>query len=422
MRRLIPKSNYARNVLTLISGTTLAQAIPIAISPILTRIFTPEEFGRFAVYMAVVMIVSVIVTGRYELAILLPRQEKDALHITAIAMALSVAISVILLVIVLIFAQPISVSLGDAALAPWLYWMPVSTILIGLYQSLNYWSNRKAQYKLMAVSRTVQSGSAALAQLGAGIVGSGAIGLVSGQITGQVLATGVLARVIWREDRVLFNALSPIRCLALAKKFIGFPKFMVIGQLANVASGYMPIFLLSIFYGPAIAGFYALSQRVIMLPIGVIGGAIGDVFRSEAATIYKSKGDCYEIFLKTMIHLGIISFVVVLPILLFGTELFELVFGENWREAGDLASILGIMIFFQGISSPMSQTILLAGMQKFDLSWQLLRLVLSALSLFIGYRYYNDYRVSLILFSISFSFLYVVHSLVQLFVAKGLAK
>ena len=181
MRRLLPQSAYARNVLTLMTGTSLAQAIPIAISPILTRLYSPEEFGCFALYMAVALIASVLVTGRYELAILLPRQDRDALHIAALAiMALSIAISAVLLLVVLFFAQPIAVLLGDAALAPWLYWVPASTLLLGLYQSLNYWSNRKAQYKRLAISRTVQSGSAALAQLGIGYAGSGAVGLVGG--------------------------------------------------------------------------------------------------------------------------------------------------------------------------------------------------------------------------------------------------
>ena len=246
MRRLLPQSAYARNVLTLMTGTSLAQAIPIAISPILTRLYSPEEFGRFALYMAVALIASVLVTGRYELAILLPRQDRDALHIAALAiMALSIAISAVLLLVVLFFAQPIAVLLGEAALAPWLYWVPASTLLLGLYQSLNYWSNRKAQYKRLAISRTVQSGSAALAQLGIGYAGSGAVGLVGGQITGQVLATSVLARLIWREDHGLIRTLLPLRSVALAKKYINFPKYLILAHGFNTASGQMPVLLLS---------------------------------------------------------------------------------------------------------------------------------------------------------------------------------
>jgi len=48
INKLKLKSEFAKNVLTLMTGTTIAQAIPIAISPILTRIYTPEDFGVFA--------------------------------------------------------------------------------------------------------------------------------------------------------------------------------------------------------------------------------------------------------------------------------------------------------------------------------------------------------------------------------------
>jgi len=100
LRKLIPQSRYARNVITLMTGTGLAQAIPVAISPILTRLYSPEDFGTFAVYMAVVSIASVLVTGRYELAIMLPKNDRDALHIVVLSAGLSCIISALLLLVV----------------------------------------------------------------------------------------------------------------------------------------------------------------------------------------------------------------------------------------------------------------------------------------------------------------------------------
>lgn len=419
LRKLLPKSTYARNVITLMTGTGIAQAIPIAISPILTRLYSPQEFGMFALYMAVVAVVSVLVTGRYELAILLPRQDRDAIHIAALAAGLSVAVSAVLLVLVALFNQPMARWLGAPELAHWLYWVPASTLLMGIYQSLNYWSNRKAQYRRLAISRTVQSGTGSLAQLGCGYAGAGATGLVSGQITGQALATVVLARLIWREDSQLIQAIDGKRIAALARRHVDFPKFMILGQLANTVSGSMPIFLLTAFFGASIAGFYSLSQRVIVAPMSLIGGAIGDVYRSEAARFYNENGNCIELFGKTFIKLVLISSFISVPIIFFGPPIFALIFGESWREAGEVASILGVMIFFQGISSPMSQTILLAKMQAFDLAWQVLRLLLSVVSLYVGYKIFGSYKISILLFVISFSFLYILHSIFQYYVAKG---
>lgn len=418
MRRLVPQSAYARNVLTLMTGTTLAQAIPIAISPILTRLYNPEEFGRFALYMAVAMIASVLATGRYELAILLPRQDKDALHIAALAMALSIAISGLLLLVVLFFAHPIAALLGDVALAPWLYWVPASTLLLGLYQSLNYWSNRKAQYKRLAISRTVQSGSAALAQLGSGYAGSGAVGLVGGQITGQVLATSVLARLIWREDHGLIRALHPLRSLALAKKYINFPKYLIVAHGFNTASGQMPVLLLSALFNTATAGFFTLTQRVMAAPMALVAGALGDVFRQEASQAYVHRGQCKAIYQKSFKRLLLISVGPFTVFFFVAPALFAWVFGEQWRVAGEYAQILTPMAFLQFITSPLSSMYMIAEKQKFDLLWQICLLALVATS-FFGGKVFSDERFALAIFSGSYCLMYSINGVISYFLATG---
>ena len=418
MRRLLPKSAYARNVLTLMTGTSLAQAIPIAISPILTRLYSPEEFGRFALYMAVAMIASVLVTGRYELAILLPRQDRDALHITALAVALSIAISAVLLVIVIFLAQPLAALLGDAALAPWLYWVPASTLLLGVYQSLNYWSNRKAQYKRLAISRTVQSGSAALAQLGSGYAGSGAVGLVGGQITGQVLATGVLARLIWREDRGSIRALRPLRSLALAKKYIDFPKYLIVAHGFNTASGQMPVLLLSALFNTTTAGFFTLTQRVMAAPMSLVAGALGDVFRQEASQAYIHQGHCKAIYQKTFKRLLLISVVPFVVFFFVAPELFAWVFGEQWRVAGEYAQILTPMAFLQFITNPLSSMFMIAEKQKIDLLWQICLLILVVVSFFFG-KFYSSEKIALVIFSTSYCLMYGVNGLISYSLASG---
>ena len=423
LRKLVPQSTYARNVITLMTGTAFAQALPIAVSPILTRLYTPEEFGVFAMYLAVASILGVLVTGRYELAILIPKQDRDDIHIAALSAVLSVLLSGLLLLVVIAFNQPIAQLLGAPELSAWLYWVPASTLLSGIYQSLNYWSNRKSQYKRLAISRTVQSGSASLAQLGAGYAGVGATGMVGGQLAGQVFSTAVLTRLIYQEDKALIQTIQKNRIIVLAKKYLNFPKYMIPGQLFNVASGQAPLFILAIFFGPLVVGFYSLSQRVLVAPMSLVGGAIGDVYRNEAAKYYRENGNCLSVYKSAMAKLFILSLLVTLPILLFGPDLYSLIFGESWRQAGEIGSLLAIMIFFQGISSPTSQTVLLAGLQKIDLIWQGLRLVASIVSLYIGYKIFpGEYKGAIFFFVIAFSLLYISHSFLQYFVAKGNVK
>ena len=121
LNKLKPKSEFSRNVLTLMTGTTIAQAIPIAISPILTRIYTPEDFGVFALYMAIASIIAVIATGRYEMAIMLPKEEEDVKSIVKLILILLSIVTFITFLIVSFFNQAIVSLFENQEISNWLY-------------------------------------------------------------------------------------------------------------------------------------------------------------------------------------------------------------------------------------------------------------------------------------------------------------
>lgn len=418
IRKLIPRSSYARNVLTLMTGSALAQAIPVAVSPILTRIYSPEEFGRFALFMALTMIISVVVTGRYELAILLPRKDENALHIAVLAIAISIILSAVLLLVVATMGAPIAAMLGDEDLTQWLYLVPVSTLLLGIYQSLNYWSNRKAHYRRLAVSRTLQGGGIAVSQLGGGWVGGGAGGLILGQISGQLAATGLLAKLVWSDDRNTFRKLRPLRSLVLARKYINFPKYLILAHGINSVSGQAAILFLSTLFNTATAGFFTLTQRVILAPMVLVAKAMGDVFRQEASRYYIHEGSCKEIYLKTFRRLVLLSAFPFLVFFYLAPTLFNWVFGDEWRVAGEYAQILTPMAFLQFITSPLSSMYMIAEKQKLDLLWQVALLVMIVFAFLLGYLY-KDIRLILKLYAGVYCLMYVINGLISYKLAKG---
>ena len=180
IKKFLPKSQFARNVITLMTGTALAQALPIAITPILTRMYTPDEFGVFAIYIAICSILAVLVTGRYELAIIVPEHDEDAVNIMALSIGLSFIISFFLLIAVLLAGTEIARLLGSDNIASWLYFIPLTTLIMGCYQSLNYWANRRSHYKRMATSRVLQTASTSTIQLSTGFLKIGTLGLILG--------------------------------------------------------------------------------------------------------------------------------------------------------------------------------------------------------------------------------------------------
>ena len=154
------------------TGTTIAQAIPIAISPILTRIYTPEDFGIFGLYISITIMIGVFVTGKYELAIMLPQKEDEAANILALSLLITVLMSAITFICIYIWHLDIIDLLSNKELSYYLYFIPLSILLIGSYQGFNYWSNRQKKYKLMSKSIIIKATSHATGNIyfGFGII------------------------------------------------------------------------------------------------------------------------------------------------------------------------------------------------------------------------------------------------------------
>ena len=159
------KSEFTRNVLTLMTGTTISQAIPIIISPILTRVYTPQDFGIFALYMSMVTLITLISTGRYELAIMLPKKDRDAKYMLYLSMCIALFISILLISIIFLFDDVIINFIGVPELLPWLYLSPIIIIFMALFQSLNIWNSRKKEYKVLANNKIFRSMSTGGLQL-----------------------------------------------------------------------------------------------------------------------------------------------------------------------------------------------------------------------------------------------------------------
>jgi len=386
IKKLKPKSEFSRNVLTLMIGTTIAQAIPIAISPILTRIYTPEDFGVFALYMSIASIISVIATGRYELAIMLPKKDSDAINIVALSILISFFVSFISFVIVFIFNTQITNLLNNPEISNWLYFIPITILLTGIYQSFNYWSNRKKQYKRIATSRVVQSGSTASANLGMGFGGFGSSGLIVGQVLGKSISTAILGKLIWNEDKNKLNEIKNLKIFAMAKKYIKFPKITIWSSFINSFYNDGKFIILGIVFLPNIMGQLYLAFRVLMIPVSIISTNIADVLFQKTSVMNNIKTSNKEILSKLIKVLFVLMSIALLPtaiIYFFGENLFSFIFGKNWTEAGQYASVLAIALFFQFSIAPFCKVFYALEKNDLYLFWEFLRIVIVFLPVLI---------------------------------------
>jgi len=418
IQRLKPKSEFSKNVLTLMTGTTIAQAIPIAISPILTRIYTPEDFGVLALFVAITSIFGSIANGRYELAIMLPKKDENAINIFALGLIITFSMSFILLVLVVLFNEQITELLKNDEISVWLYFVPISVFFTGLYNILNYFNNRKKYYKDIANATIIKSIATAVIQLSIGLIKGGVSGLISGQLVSQIFANMRLFKNIIK-DKVLVSNISKVKMILLAKRYKGFPKFSMPGILVNVSMTNITNILISSLYDITTLGYYSVVQRVINLPSSLIGGAIGNVYFQESSLEKQQTGIAIKSFMGVLKKLTIVG---ILPyfILFFVVEdIFPFIFGDNWKIAGEYAKIVIPLSLIRFIVSPISIAMTVFEKQKIGMYWQVSMFIISMSILFIAQYYKLEFGLFLYYTVIYLSLAYLVGLYICYHLSKG---
>lgn len=397
INKLKTKSEFSRNVLTLMTGTTIAQAIPIAISPILTRIYTPEDFGVFALYLAISSIIAVIATGRYELAIMLPKKDEDAINIVVLSIIISFFVSFISLIIVFIFNTQITNLLGNQEISNWLYFIPMTVLLTGIFQSFNYWSNRKKQYKRLAVSKVIQSSTTVSTNLTMGFNGFSSSGLILGGVLGQGIATGILTRMIWKEDSHRLNQMKRLKIFSMIRKYKKLPIYNLPNAIIDGFRLSGISILIAKFFTTATLGQFSLAWKMVQTPMSLIGSSLSQVFFQKISSC--NKKDLYRIVMKFILQASIVSAPIFLFIFFFAVDVFMFVFGDNWKLAGEAASVMTPWLFLNFITSPLSTLFITLNKQDIMLIFAIFYMIIP-LSLIY---FFHEWRFLEVLNIITFS-------------------
>ncbi|QSZ41439.1 oligosaccharide flippase family protein [Sulfurimonas aquatica] len=398
IKRLKPKSEFSRNVLTLMMGTTIAQAIPIAISPILTRIYTPDDFGVFALFLALVGIFSSIASGRYEMAIMLPKKDDDAINIFALGLLIITIITIVLFLIVCLFHTDLINILNTSSIDKWLYFIPITVFFMGFFNLLSLFSNRIGNYKEIAKAQIVKSIGSAIIQLSIGFFKSGVTGLISGQIISNILANTKLLQSLLHE-RNFTSKIKIFKMIVLAKKYKKFPLYQVPHAFLNTLASNIPVYMFSIFFSSMVVGIYSLSTRIVFTPLMIIAGASSKVYNQKVTELYNNGGDAYGFTLKLLASLFKKIIIPFILIILFAPDIFAFIFGEIWRDAGVYTQLLSPWIFMTFFVTTISFLTSLMSLQKKALFLEGIYFCLRVLAIMIGI-YYNDVHIALIYFSI----------------------
>ncbi|MBN2412825.1 oligosaccharide flippase family protein [candidate division KSB1 bacterium] len=394
------RKSYLKDTMQLGSGTALAQIATILSIPVLSRVFTPESFGIAALFSAIVIILSAISGLRYELAILLPEEEQDSFFIFILHFVITLFFGLFTGLFFWLGKGFIASLIKAPEIEKYLWLVGPAIIVFGILNGFNLWNTRQKKYKLISAGKLGGSTGTALIQLLFGLLGStSATGLIGGSILGKALEDGIQGYPVVQKSLWKFKRPARHELKQLAGRYNKFPKFYCPSTLINNLSWQIPNFFLNFFFSPVIVGFYTLGDRIIRTPMNMIGQTVAQVFFQRGAEAYRN-GSIKNLFLETVQMLILAGLFPILVLTVSGRELFFVILGEQWAEAGVYAQILAPFAFIRFLSSPLTHIFSIAEKQENSLKFNITNLIIRLIAMIIGGIFKNPILM-LGLFSLS---------------------
>ena len=387
------------NVGTLFTGSTISQLILFLTLPLLTRLFDENYFGVYVLFTTSVLVLKTIMSLSLELTILLPKKNEDAFNLFFLNIIVSVLLSLISYLFLFVFELQISTTLGLEGLGFFIYLIPLSSMLICFKTALEYWNNRLDTFKNISFGAFGKSIAVSSSQISIGYSSFKSIGLISGQIKGQLRHLILILKLSYNSFKGSFKKLSIDRIFSLLKQYRRIPLFNTLMSFLNTLSNELPVVLISNFFGLGSVGIYGLSLKISNAFSGLIGYSVGQVFFNEASKLYNAKGNLYHL-LKTTYRRMFLVGLLLFTILFVASFYFQVLLGNDWSDVGRYTRVLIPWLFIAFLNFPVSSLITILSKQKLFLIYDSLLLVFRFLSIYVGFTFFSSMYISICLFSI----------------------
>ncbi len=395
---------FLGHVAALMTGSVIAQAVPVLLSPVLTRLYSPEDFAAFALFMAVNSVISVVAAGRYDQAIMLPSEDGVALNLVILCWVILASVCLTLASVVAISYGRLSEDWLQTLHGEWLYLLPLAVFVTASFQILSNWNNRCGRFPQLAMARASQGVSTGAAQCGMGYGNLHAHGLILGWMGGQCAG---LALLVCKNLTSLIGARTHVTrsgMAAVAREYRRFPLFSTWGAVFDSGSLMMVLLIISHTFSSTITGLFSFTQRVLAIPLFLISSAVAQVLHQRIARLNnEDAASILPYILRSAATLAAIALPFIVVLALFGVELFTVVFGPSWAEAGRYAGLLSLAVGIRFIVSPLTVIMALNHNVKSGVTWQTLYFFSVSATLWLGRHLPIE----------SFLQLYVLHELLM---------
>jgi O-antigen/teichoic acid export membrane protein len=393
LNRFLPRTSFERGVGVLAGGTAVAQVIGVIVLPAITRLYTPEDFSVLAVFISILGFVAGVACLRLDIAIPVPEHDDDAANLLGMAILSCTIIAFLAAAAVWCCSDYFASFAGQPGLGlmPFLWMLPLGIFLSGLSSAIQFWATRRRWFNSIASSRIIQTIGSTGVQLLFGLLSIlGPFGLLLGVLITNGLGSIGICKLAWREDKKLLLGIKFVdmrRQIHVHNRFI---KYSIFEAIANNGAIQIPIMIIAIVgIGPE-AGYMLLAMRMLTIPTSLIGGAVSQVYLSQAPEEHRD-GKIGSFTLKTIeglmrVGLGPLLFVgIVSPVA------FPLIFGSEWKRAGEMVAWMTPLSILAFISSPVSMALHITNNHHTALNLQIFGFIIRVGGAWLAMLYTKEY-------------------------------
>jgi O-antigen/teichoic acid export membrane protein len=408
----LAKGGFLKAIAKLSGATVLGQVVSILASLLLTRLYTPGDFGILGVFTAIATQLTVFICMRYEWAILPAKDDRKAADLLFLSCLITIVVTAIITAVSFTCSEQIALWLKVPALAKFLWLMPIATLCAGLFQIFNYWALRHKDFSIVAKAQVAKSLWSNGIQIGLGFLHLGALGLLIGYVVNQFAGLKPLLSFFWRNGKQYLENYSIANSIAAGKEYIVFVASCVASSFFNYAAMAVPAILLAFYYGTEEVGLFALAQRITSIPAVLISNSVSQVYFANACElIHTDPRELGRLYARTTMLLFGISLLVGCGLLL-APWIVPTLFGQQWQRSGTMCQYMAPMLLSTLCVSPLTMLEWLNQNVEI-LVWHSIRLTLIIMGFYLSNYYHLSLEVCIGIFScitaVSYAILFLLN-------------
>lgn len=387
------KSTYVKNTALLTSGVVIAHVVPLIAYPLLSRLYSPEDFGLLSILTSITAILSIIATFHYDSAILITKSKRLAAELIISIQYLAIPFLILSGIIATLFSDQISIVFNAPQIKYWFWICPICAYCLVLFNCYNEWCVKFAFFRDLSLNKIINGSAIPFGKIIFAFIKP--FGLFIGELFGHLITGASCLIRVFRKERKYFDRPSKRHMAYLLKRYADCPKYVLPARLLNKTGLEIPIFLISAYYSVEELGYYTMASTLLVLPSKVIGKAITDTFRQKANMLIERDGNCRLFYCKVFLSLLFISVSFFSVLYIIAPECFRIILGEKWITSGYYCRILCFAMAVGLITDFGGALYYIREKMKLLLFWQILYFLTTTCSVLIGVFIFNNMVLTL---------------------------